>query len=78
MGKRVAVLTDSNSGITQAQGKALGIRVLPMPFHPLPALMERRVGGLPGMVHRDAVVGAPECDPDDFGGRAVFENHFHS
>ena len=33
MGKRVAVLTDSNSGITQAQGKALGIRVLPMPFY---------------------------------------------
>ena len=33
MGKRVAVLTDSNSGITQEQGKALGIQVLPMPFY---------------------------------------------
>lgn len=31
MGK-VAVLTDSNSGITQAEGKRLGIGVLPMPF----------------------------------------------
>ena len=33
MSKRVAVLTDSNSGITQEQGKALGIPVLPMPFY---------------------------------------------
>lgn len=31
MGK-VAVITDSNSGITQAQGNELGIRVVPMPF----------------------------------------------
>lgn len=29
---KVVVVTDSNSGITQAQGKELGIRVLPMPF----------------------------------------------
>lgn len=29
---RVAVLTDSNSGITQAEGKKLGVGVLPMPF----------------------------------------------
>lgn len=29
---KVAVITDSNSGITQAQAKELGIRVLPMPF----------------------------------------------
>lgn len=29
---RTAVVTDSNSGITQAQGKELGIFVLPMPF----------------------------------------------
>ena len=29
----VAVVTDSNSGITQAAGKELGIRVLPMPFY---------------------------------------------
>lgn len=29
---RIAVVTDSNSGITQAQGKELGIYVLPMPF----------------------------------------------
>lgn len=28
----VAIMTDSNSGITQAQAKALGIYVLPMPF----------------------------------------------
>ncbi len=33
MSKKVAILTDSNSGITQAQGKALGIPVLPMPFY---------------------------------------------
>lgn len=32
MGK-VAVVTDSNSGITQASAKELGIRVLPMPFY---------------------------------------------
>ncbi len=30
--KKVTILTDSNSGITQEEGKALGIRVLPMPF----------------------------------------------
>ncbi len=29
---RVAILTDSNSGITQGQAKDLGITVLPMPF----------------------------------------------
>lgn len=28
----VAIVTDSNSGITQAKGQALGIYVLPMPF----------------------------------------------
>lgn len=28
----VAIVTDSNSGITQAQAKALGISVMPMPF----------------------------------------------
>ena len=32
MGKKVAVLTDSNSGITQDMAKEMGIRVLPMPF----------------------------------------------
>ena len=30
---KVAVLTDSNSGITQEEGKKLGIRVIPMPFN---------------------------------------------
>ena len=29
----VAIVTDSNSGITQAAGKELGVRVLPMPFY---------------------------------------------
>ncbi len=29
---KVAVVTDSNSGITQSEGKELGIYVLPMPF----------------------------------------------
>ncbi len=29
---KIAVATDSNSGITQAQAKQMGIRVLPMPF----------------------------------------------
>lgn len=29
---KIAVVTDSNSGIIQAQGKELGITVLPMPF----------------------------------------------
>ena len=32
MSKKIAVVTDSNSGITQAEAKALGITVLPMPF----------------------------------------------
>ncbi len=32
MAKRIAVVTDSNSGITQMQAKELGIHVLPMPF----------------------------------------------
>ena len=32
MGK-IAVVTDSNSGITQQQGRELGIYVLPMPFY---------------------------------------------
>lgn len=30
--KKVAVITDSNSGITQGQAKELGIHVVPMPF----------------------------------------------
>ena len=29
---KTAIVTDSNSGITQAEGKALGIYVVPMPF----------------------------------------------
>lgn len=32
MGK-IAIVTDSNCGITQAQGKELGIHVIPMPFY---------------------------------------------
>ena len=31
MGK-VAIVTDSNSGITQSDAKKLGITVIPMPF----------------------------------------------
>ena len=31
--KRIAIVTDSNSGITQQQGKEMGITVLPMPFY---------------------------------------------
>ena len=30
---KVAIVTDSNSGITQAESKELGIYVLPMPFY---------------------------------------------
>lgn len=30
--KKVAIMTDSNSGITQKQGEEMGITVLPMPF----------------------------------------------
>ena len=30
--KKIAVVTDSNSGITQSLGKALGVFVVPMPF----------------------------------------------
>ena len=29
---KIAIVTDSNSGITQAQAEQLGIYVLPMPF----------------------------------------------
>ena len=29
---KIAIVTDSNSGITQNQAKELGISVLPMPF----------------------------------------------
>lgn len=32
MGKKIAILTDSNSGITQIQAKELGVTVIPMPF----------------------------------------------
>lgn len=32
MEKKIAIVTDSNSGITQAQAKELGLHVLPMPF----------------------------------------------
>lgn len=32
MGK-IAIVTDSNSGITQDEGRALGIHILPMPFY---------------------------------------------
>ena len=32
MSKRIAVVTDSNSGITQSQAKEMGLYVLPMPF----------------------------------------------
>ena len=30
---KIAIVTDSNSGITQAEGKKMGIYVLPMPFY---------------------------------------------
>ena len=30
---KIAIVTDSNSGITQAKGKGMGIYVLPMPFY---------------------------------------------
>lgn len=32
MGKRIAVVTDSNSGITNKLAKELGVFVIPMPF----------------------------------------------
>lgn len=31
--KKVAIVTDSNSGITQSEGRKMGISVLPMPFY---------------------------------------------
>ncbi len=30
---KIAIVTDSNSGISQKQGNKLGIYILPMPFH---------------------------------------------
>ena len=30
--KKIAIVTDSNSGITQEMGKSMGIHVIPMPF----------------------------------------------
>lgn len=32
LSKKIAVVTDSNSGITQKEAKELGLFVLPMPF----------------------------------------------
>lgn len=32
MAKKIAIVTDSNSGITQTQAKDMGVHVLPMPF----------------------------------------------
>lgn len=32
MAEKIAIVTDSNSGMTQAEGKALGITVIPTPF----------------------------------------------
>lgn len=32
MSKKIAIITDSNSGITQSEAKELGVIVLPMPF----------------------------------------------
>lgn len=32
MAEKIAIITDSNSGITQSEAKELGIHVLPMPF----------------------------------------------
>ena len=32
MSHRVAIVTDSNSGISQKEAKELGIYVIPMPF----------------------------------------------
>ena len=29
---KIAIVTDSNSGITQSQAKEMGLHVLPMPF----------------------------------------------
>ena len=31
--RKIAIITDSNSGITQDEGRKLGISVLPMPFY---------------------------------------------
>ena len=30
---KIAIVTDSNSGITQAMGEELGVYVIPMPFY---------------------------------------------
>lgn len=29
---KIAIVTDSNSGITQEEGRRLGVSVIPMPF----------------------------------------------
>ena len=31
--EKIAIVTDSNSGITQEEGRRLGVSVLPMPFY---------------------------------------------
>ena len=31
--RKIAIVTDSNSGITQDQGRELGVHVVPMPFY---------------------------------------------
>ena len=32
MEKKTGIITDSNSGITEEEGKKLGVTVVPMPF----------------------------------------------
>ena len=62
---KIAVATDSNSGITQAQAKQMGIRVLPIPFFINEELLPAPGGGR-GHLHlpactgeRDGAVGRP-------------------
>jgi DegV family protein with EDD domain len=68
---KVAILTDSNSGITQSEGKALGISVIPMPvlidgelyFEDLTLSQEQFYEKLKG----DAQVSTSQPSPTDVG-----------
>jgi DegV family protein with EDD domain len=68
---KVAILTDSNSGITQSEGKALGISIIPMPvlidgelyFEDLTLSQEQFYEKLKG----DAQVSTSQPSPTDVG-----------
>ena len=54
--KKIAIVTDSNSGITQEMGKSMGIYVIPMPFF-IDGELFQTVGRQFGYFHVSAISG---------------------